>query len=290
MRAIDPAVVREWKAAMLVAYRETGSIGESCAQVGFDRQHHTRWLSSDPMYAVAVAAITAEREAKGLKSGRATGTGRPVDESHRRQSQDLFLEAFAQIGLVIDAAKAVGVAFKQHYRWLEDPEYAQRFLVVSAEAEAAGVAKMNRPVHKSRTPEGRETHRKAANKRVAAMTPEQKERNRATLRRANAFIKGGKIITQLEADVLMELNRLRVPYLVHSPLGSYVADVYEPTRNLDIEADGEWAHGQPSKEEADAKRDVWMAEQGITVLRLSEAEIKAGDWSRLHAALGVPSP
>jgi len=284
MRAADPEQVKEWKAAMLTAYRETGAIGASCAHVGILPIRHKRWLHEDASYAVAVAAITGERSARGLRSGRAQSPGRPVDEQRRQEQQDRFLEAFARIGFVDAAAKAAGVAFKNHYRWLsDDPSYSERFLAADAAAETSGVRRGERP-HRARTPEGRERARQIAIAREAAKTPKEKARRDAYLARNVAKIKGGAWITEIEGKVMEALNDWEVPYLVHFPVGAYVADVYVPSHHLDVEADGAAFHtaGTARRE---AERDAALAAVGVTVLRLTEAEIRAADWSRLRAAL-----
>lgn len=72
-------------------------------------------------------------------------TGRPVDAQRRRERQDSFLAAFARTGILKMAAEEVGIYASQHHYWVEtDPEYAERFDRVKAEAEAAGLADANR--------------------------------------------------------------------------------------------------------------------------------------------------
>ena len=285
MRTADADQVKEWQEAMLTTYRETGSVAVSCERVGIPTIRHKRWVKSDADYASAMAQITTDRRQVGLKSGRELATGRPVDVMQRREQQDRLLGFFARIGLLDRASKESGVAFKNHYRWMEDdPEYARRFVTLKNEVEANGVASSNRLPRGPHTPEQIERSRAAALARHAAMTPEQREAHRAGLRKANAHIKGGKVVTQLEAAVLMVLNACLVPYFVHFGVGGYTADVYVPSLRLDIEADGSAFHNEDTAER-EAERDAALAAVGVTVLRLTEAEIEAGDWSRLHAAL-----
>ncbi len=82
------------------------------------------------------------------------------------------------------------------------------------------------------------------------------------------------------------LNAVDVPHFVHKERSGCVLDLFVPHLNLDIECDGSHFHDE-STAEREATRDAALAEIGVTVLRLSEAEIKAGDFSRLAEALGV---
>ena len=58
------------------------------------------------------------------------------------------------------------------------------------------------------------------------------------------------------------------------PIGPYVADFYCADARLVIEIDG-WGPNMGDAPERDARRDVWMAEQGLTVVRYPAAEVLA---------------
>ncbi len=56
------------------------------------------------------------------------------------------------------------------------------------------------------------------------------------------------------------------------PLGPYVLDFYCPEAKLAIEVDGA-VHDLPDQARHDERRDHWLGQQGIRVLRFSAAEI-----------------
>lgn len=90
------------------------------------------------------------------------------------------------------------------------------------------------------------------------------------------------MITRIEAAVMQALNEVEVSYNVHFAVGDFVADVFVPSVGLDVECDGAQFHGDPDRE---LLRDAALWSQGIRVLRLAEAEIVAGDFTRLYAAV-----
>jgi len=57
------------------------------------------------------------------------------------------------------------------------------------------------------------------------------------------------------------------------PLGPYVLDFYCPSARLCVEVDGRAAHDSPDQAEHDLRRDAWLAEQQIKVLRIPAADI-----------------
>ena len=56
------------------------------------------------------------------------------------------------------------------------------------------------------------------------------------------------------------------------PIGPYIADFYCADARLVIEIDG-WGHNMGDRPERDARRDAWMAEQGLTVVRYPAHEV-----------------
>jgi very-short-patch-repair endonuclease len=61
------------------------------------------------------------------------------------------------------------------------------------------------------------------------------------------------------------------------PLGRYIADFVCFEARLIVEVDGP-VHGRPMQKERDLRRDVWFAESGFSVVRISgEAAIGALD-------------
>jgi len=73
------------------------------------------------------------------------------------------------------------------------------------------------------------------------------------------------------------------------PLGPYVLDFYCPTAHLAIEIDGP-AHDMGDNPERDRRRDAWLAEQGITTLRLPARDVMTEfDASTLHILQHCPT-
>lgn len=65
------------------------------------------------------------------------------------------------------------------------------------------------------------------------------------------------------------------------PLGSYVLDFYCHSARLAVEVDG-GVHDMPGGSERDRARDLWLSEQGITTLRLSNGLVE----NDINAAVG----
>jgi len=56
------------------------------------------------------------------------------------------------------------------------------------------------------------------------------------------------------------------------PVGPYVLDFYSPEARLAVEVDGA-VHDLPEQARYDERRDAWLRQQGIRVLRFSAAEV-----------------
>lgn len=56
------------------------------------------------------------------------------------------------------------------------------------------------------------------------------------------------------------------------PLGFYIVDFYCPTARLVVELDGS-GHYEPEQIEYDLKRDAYLCEQGMRVLRFTNLEL-----------------
>ena len=57
-------------------------------------------------------------------------------------------------------------------------------------------------------------------------------------------------------------------------IGSYVLDFYCPQAKLAIEIDG-LSHDMGSRPERDERRDAWLLQQGVKVVRIAAAELTA---------------
>ena len=56
------------------------------------------------------------------------------------------------------------------------------------------------------------------------------------------------------------------------PIGPYVLDFYCPKAHLAIEIDG-ISHDMSDRPQHDETRDIWLKKHGITVIRISAAEL-----------------
>src|SRR5260221_406788 len=66
------------------------------------------------------------------------------------------------------------------------------------------------------------------------------------------------------------LNGLR--FRRQHPMGPYVLDFYCPSARLAVEVDGA-AHDHPERASHDARRDEWLAERHVRVLRFLAADV-----------------
>ena len=77
------------------------------------------------------------------------------------------------------------------------------------------------------------------------------------------------------------------------PMGPYILDFYCAAIKLAIEVDGE-GHGHPDQAGHDMRRDWWLFEQGVTVLRVAATDVRDnldGVMMAIIAATGdAPSP
>jgi len=67
-------------------------------------------------------------------------------------------------------------------------------------------------------------------------------------------------------------RQLGVDFRRQHPAGSFVLDFYCPSLRLVIELDG-GQHAEDAHELHDRKRDRWLAERGVTVLRFWNSDI-----------------
>jgi very-short-patch-repair endonuclease len=57
------------------------------------------------------------------------------------------------------------------------------------------------------------------------------------------------------------------------PLGPYILDFYCHKARLAVEVDGE-GHGFGDQPQRDERRDRWLAQQGVTTLRIAAVEVR----------------
>jgi very-short-patch-repair endonuclease len=79
-------------------------------------------------------------------------------------------------------------------------------------------------------------------------------------------------MTLPEIILWRELRRLSVRVRKQVPADPYVLDFYCAKARLVIEVDGE-AHDRGDRPERDARRDVWLTEQGVATLRIRATDV-----------------
>ena len=79
-------------------------------------------------------------------------------------------------------------------------------------------------------------------------------------------------LTLPEILLWRELRKLPLRIRKQVPADPYVLDFYCAKAGLVIEVDGE-AHDRGDRPERDARRDAWLAEQGVTTLRIRATDI-----------------
>jgi very-short-patch-repair endonuclease len=73
---------------------------------------------------------------------------------------------------------------------------------------------------------------------------------------------------------LREVNRMiGTSFRRQPPVGRYVVDFADYGRRLAIEVDGSH-HGAPDAEARDRVRDAWLSDQGFTVLRFWNCDVR----------------
>ena len=89
--------------------------------------------------------------------------------------------------------------------------------------------------------------------------------------------------TSIEVTVANLLTSLGVEYEEQKHIGRYCVDFYVPHKNLVIECDGEYWHGErkPGAKEKDARKDAFLASKGYSIFRFPEPDIKNGHFSPL---------
>ncbi|MXP42739.1 DUF559 domain-containing protein [Altererythrobacter soli] len=92
-----------------------------------------------------------------------------------------------------------------------------------------------------------------------------------------AIERAKKLRQEMSLPEVLLWNRLRgkpmgMKFRSQHPLGDYVIDFFCASKRIAIEIDG-IAHDMGSRPDRDAKRDAWLRQQGIDVLRIPAAEV-----------------
>lgn len=273
--------------AFLVELAETGVIAEAARQTGTSTTTFHGWVKDDPDFAERAEAILAQT----------------VEERERFTKEQLSKASRARWD---DPERRADWSRRQRESWTPEKRaaVAERMRNVSPEARRRAAAKAwLAPERRNRQSEAMKLrwadadHRALMSERMNAPATVEKlrqastaqwaamsaEERRERMRRMRRAFKGGHRLTKIEADVMVALNDREIPYFVHKLVGDYVADLLVSSLKLIIECDGAFHH--ESRQEWDAARDAVLHDLGYRVLRLTQEQIKARDWTTLDQAI-----
>ena len=98
-------------------------------------------------------------------------------------------------------------------------------------------------------------------------------RYRSVLKPISRYLRAG--MTECERLLWSRLRRKQlhdVQFYRQKPLGSYIVDFYAPAARLVVEVDGS-QHLDVTHAENDARRDIFLASQGLIVLRFTNLQV-----------------
>jgi very-short-patch-repair endonuclease len=98
---------------------------------------------------------------------------------------------------------------------------------------------------------------------------------RAFQREHLSKVRPGRRPSSLERLVAHVLTDAGIPHIAQAPLGWYHVDFLLPHIRVVLECDGAYWHSSPKQQRDDVRRDAWLTRHGYTVLRLTEAAIRA---------------
>ncbi len=93
------------------------------------------------------------------------------------------------------------------------------------------------------------------------------------------------MVSSIEIAVKKVLDSLGENYQHQHRIGKFLVDFYLPDRNLVIEVDGDYWHSLEKNKKKDAKKDQYMKEFQINLVRLKESDIRRSCDALVRAAL-----
>jgi very-short-patch-repair endonuclease len=97
-------------------------------------------------------------------------------------------------------------------------------------------------------------------------------------------------MTDAEQKLWIRLRRKQIngwQFYRQKPIGSYIVDFYCPTAKLVIEVDGS-QHLDPPHQSDDQRRDTYLANLGLRVLRFDNRQVLLETESVVEAIAGIP--
>lgn len=107
----------------------------------------------------------------------------------------------------------------------------------------------------------------------------------ASCRSRHTVEKQGGMVSSIEIAVKEVLESLGESYHHQYRIGKFLVDFYLPDRNLVIEADGDYWHSLEKNKKNDIKKDQYMQEAKINLVRLKESDIRSSCNMLVRSAL-----
>lgn len=115
-------------------------------------------------------------------------------------------------------------------------------------------------------------------------------RFRACSRRCAAALVEMPRSSSLETATKAVLDLLGESYEQQARFRWYSVDFYLPERNTVIECDGSYWHSLPKQQRIDKAKDSYLRNRGVSVVRITEEEIRRDVWSAVVNALHATPP
>jgi very-short-patch-repair endonuclease len=112
------------------------------------------------------------------------------------------------------------------------------------------------------------------------MPPRELTRDRARQLRQSMTLPEVLLWQQLRGRRLEGLKFRR-----QHPIGPWILDFFHAASRTAVEIDGDWAHASGSRPAIDIRRDAWLADCGIRVVRIPAQAVLAGMGSVLDHIL-----
>ena len=112
---------------------------------------------------------------------------------------------------------------------------------------------------------------------LSALEPGAEDRPAAVPQRLDTIRKARKLRRDMSLPEVLLWRLLRqkpsgIKFRRQHPAGPYILDFYAPEAKLGIEIDG-MAHDMGDRPERDARRDVWLKDQGFAIVRISARDV-----------------
>jgi very-short-patch-repair endonuclease len=289
----------------LAVFSETGVIKraiEAC-DGSYSGYHH--WMADDLDFAAKFKTLQSQVGDIASQHVKPCGVkpSVPRDTESQQRAKNAFLQVFEETGLISLASDSSGVPASQHRTWLmRDLEYASRFSELYEKTRLRAPSYwVTRPRMKAKQKVFLAAISEGLSPPVACVKAEigrtlyrywmsvDPEFNDEFTQLWTSKYRNNP--TTIEIAVAAELTKRNIPFegpRIRIDGYKYDVDLFVPHLKLNIEADGTYWHDEecfPGKKAHEIRRDAFLNTLGYNVLRLPEAEIVKGNWSRLDQEL-----